>query len=93
MSSFGKIGYTPGSLYKRFGTGYTAGSQYQRFQYSSMQKMNRQAVQNLDNQVASSASLIYSETFAESEGRSVLAAQQAPTRVQNEAQNLLDIKA
>jgi hypothetical protein len=93
MASFGKIGYTPGSLYKRFGSGYTAGSQHQRFQYSSMQKMNKQAVRNLDNQVASSASLIYAETFAESEGRSILAAQQAATRVENQVQSVLDIKA
>jgi hypothetical protein len=87
------IGYIPGSMFKRFGAGYVAGSQHARFQYTSMQKMNRQAVQNLGNQISASAILIYTETAAASEGRSVLAAQQAASRVENEAQSILDKKA
>ena len=67
-----KVGYTPGSFYKRA-------------QQTNMQKLNRQAVKRYRAAVQIAGSQLFTAPATESQGKSELAAQELLMRVQADA--------
>lgn len=68
-----KVGYTPGSFYKRA-------------QQTNMQKLNRQAVERYRSAVANAGSQLFSANAEASQGKSELIAEQVLLRVQSQAE-------
>lgn len=78
VSSTSKIGYTPGSIYKRFG-------QFGLFKSRNMQSMNRRTVESYNSAFVTGGAQLFDFKASESQGKSELAAQQLLQRVQQEA--------